>query len=162
MAGRGKGWEKELEAQAVEARERGHHAARCYSEAKAVEGRLIYSAKGPCDFMGWVMAHNVAFPIVFDAKEFRGDALRFKDIRSHQAMQMLACHRGGGVSGVLAKCDAGRFVVPWVRFAALYQAWAAGGAKGVGASVPVEDFGSVIRDSETWLDRVATYAQPWW
>jgi penicillin-binding protein-related factor A (putative recombinase) len=139
MAGKGKAWETALWLEAEAAKRGGHQVSRCFSEAKEVSGRVIYSSQGPCDFLGFVLTRDgTPCPIAFDAKEIRGNRLAFKNIRGHQAMQMMKYASAGALSGVLARCSAGDFILPWRSFGLQYQEWASG-FPGASASIEISE-----------------------
>lgn len=73
---------------------------RCHPEAKVMGGSLIFSEKGPPDFMGAVQGGKL---VCFDAKETSAARLSFVSIKRHQAAALSAVDAAGGVAFIAAR-----------------------------------------------------------
>lgn len=109
---RGSALEVRLAAQHVVYLERGvARVHKTYAEARNVNGRIVYSAKGPPDFIGTIGGGR---SVVFDAKEStRSPKFRLALVPQHQAKDLEAHARLGALVFIVASTTAGTWMLPW-------------------------------------------------
>ena len=82
-----------------------------HPEARNVKGRIVYSGKGPPDFIG-VLADGRS--VCFDAKESTtGKSFRLELVPPHQAQDLEAHAMLGGLAFFVVRTTAGEWMVPW-------------------------------------------------
>lgn len=90
---------------------------KAHPEAKMVNGRMVYSAKGPPDFIGTIAGGR---SVVFDAKESSGKTFRLGNVPPHQAKDMEACVNLGGLAFLYVHTTVAEWVLPWESIRELY------------------------------------------
>lgn len=93
---------------------------RCHPEVKVVRTRVIFSGKGPPDFMG--LTHT-GQAFAFDCKHEATLRFYFHMVPLHQAEALDRVLALGGLAFISAELAGGRVAIPWARLRPLWWAW---------------------------------------
>jgi hypothetical protein len=130
----GAGWELRLERWHRDYDARGLGVLnRCHPEAAVKNGKLMYVAKGPPDFTGFLVSDKGSLAVALDAKETRQDRFHFDAIRPHQATKFERYYQLGQLAFLAVrwyngpgKFDHQDLVLPWATIRDAYHATPSG------------------------------------
>lgn len=155
MVDNGKDWELRIELWNRGYRRSGKGVIfRCHPEAGVRQGKLIYVAKGPPDYVGHLSDGTF---VCFDAKQTTRDAFHFDAVKPHQALAFEEVTKMGGAAFLLVRHRAGpkilrMFMLPWPVVSDYYRSHPKG-------SWDFDDQTIPITEDEGWIPAIQSF--PW-